>query len=330
MALDVRSISWSSEPSRWPSLPAMSSRWRQVTASMRRASADDRNASDCTWPRSALCESRRYRSRPPAARVAATRSRIPKPSRLWTRSCSRSVRSAARASNARLVRLGHGAAERGDLGKRLGHRRAARDQYLARPQDAQLVGQRLRCRWRPRIRRRETRRWRDRAGPRRTPSTRPVRVRARARGDDRHQEQRLARVQIGAVGQRAGRHHADDLAAHQPLGLLGVLHLLADGDPESLAHELGDVAVGGVERDAAHRHALAAGVLGPRRQREIEGARADDRVLVEHLVEVAHAEEDEGSRVLPLGFEVLPHGRSDGVHRGRRMPGGALGIAIIA
>ena len=91
MALDVRSISWSSEPSRWPSLPAMSSRWRQVTASMRSASADDRNASDCTWPRSALCESRRYRSRPPAARVAATRSRIPKPSRLWTRSCSRSA-----------------------------------------------------------------------------------------------------------------------------------------------------------------------------------------------------------------------------------------------
>ena len=43
-----------------------------------------------------------------------------------------------------LVRLGDGAAERGDLGKGLGHRCAARDQYLAWAQDAQLVGQRLR------------------------------------------------------------------------------------------------------------------------------------------------------------------------------------------
>ena len=37
----------------------------------------------------------------------------------------------------------------------------------------------------------------------------------------------------------------------------------------------------------------------------------DERVLVEHLVEVAHAEEDDGVAVLTLGVEVLPHRRRE-------------------
>jgi hypothetical protein len=64
-----------------------------------------------------------------------------------------------------------------------------------------------------------------------------------------------------------------------------------------------------VVRDAAHRDAVAAGVLRTRREREIEGARRRERVLVEHLVEIAHPEEHDGVAVLPLGVEVLTHRR---------------------
>ena len=35
----------------------------------------------------------------------------------------------------------------------------------------------------------------------------------------------------------------------------------------------------------------------------------DERVLVEHLVEVAHPEEQDGVAMLLLGVEVLPHRR---------------------
>ena len=49
----------------------------------------------------------------------------------------------------------------------------------------------------------------------------------------RHQERRLARVEIVGVGQRAGRDDADDLALDDPLGLARILDLVADGDAEA-------------------------------------------------------------------------------------------------
>ena len=51
----------------------------------------------------------------------------------------------------------------------------------------------------------------------------------------------------------------------------------------------------------------AVGVLRTRCQREVERAGGDERILVEHLVEVAHPEEDDGITVLTLGVEVLTH-----------------------
>ena len=126
---------------------------------------------------------------------------------------------------------------------------------------------------------------------------------------DGHQERGLARLEIPGVGQRSGRHDAHDFAAHEALGLPGILDLFADGDAESLPDEPGDVAVGGVERHAAHRNRAAAGILRTRGERELERAGGGERVLVEHLVEVAHPEKHDGVAVLTLRVEVLPHGR---------------------
>ena len=66
----------------------------------------------------------------------------------------------------------------------------------------------------------------------------------RAGRDDRHQERRLARLEIAGVGQRARRDDADDLAPDQPLGLPRILDLLADRDAEALLDQSRDVAVG--------------------------------------------------------------------------------------
>jgi hypothetical protein len=56
--------------------------------------------------------------------------------------------------------------------------------------------------------------------------------------------------------------------------------------------------------DAASR-----GVLRSRGEGEFEGAAREQRVFVEHLVEIAHPEEEDGVAMLLLGVEILPHRR---------------------
>jgi hypothetical protein len=138
---------------------------------------------------------------------------------------------------------------------------------------------------------------------------------------DRHDEGRLPRVEVGAVRQGAGRDDADDLAADEPLRLPRIFDLFADGDAEALANQPRDVAVGRVVRHAAHGDRAAAGVLRPRRERQLEGARGDERVLVEHLVEIAHAEEHDRVAMLAFRVQILAHGR----RRGRDSRGGRVG-----
>ena len=128
-------------------------------------------------------------------------------------------------------------------------------------------------------------------------------------GQHRHQERRFARVQVAGVGQRAGRDDADDFALDESLGLARILDLVANRDAKTLFHEPGDVAVDGVERHAAHRDPAAVGVFGPGGERQFEGASGYERIFVEHLVEVAHAEEQDGVAVLPLRVEILTHRR---------------------
>ena len=109
----------------------------------------------------------------------------------------------------------------------------------------------------------------------------------------------------GSRGDDAGH-----LAAHQALGLLGVLDLIADRDLEPGAHQLAQVALERVVRHAAHGRF----VLGPalaRGERDLEDGRGLLRVLVEHLEEVAHAIEQDGVRVLRLHLEVVAQHRGE-------------------
>ena len=85
---------------------------------------------------------------------------------------------------------------------------------------------------------------------------------------------------------RAGRENLGDLAIDEFAGL-GFLGLLADGDLASGSKQATDVRVRRVMRQAAHRNAIARG------EGEIDQLRASLRVLEEHFVEVAEAEEQE-------------------------------------
>ena len=79
---------------------------------------------------------------------------------------------------------------------------------------------------------------------------------------------------------------------------LRVLHLVAHRDLEALAQQTLQVAAGGVVRHAAHGHGLRFVARG---ERQLQLARGDDGVLVEELVEVAHAEEEQGVGMSFLG-----------------------------
>ncbi len=105
-----------------------------------------------------------------------------------------------------------------------------------------------------------------------------------------------------------GRDDANEVPADHSFRVLRVFHLVADRDLESAADQAADVGVGRVIGDAAHGDGGAARVLLARGERDLEGARRGERVVEEHLVEVAHAEEEDRVRHLALDVVVLTHG----------------------
>jgi len=111
-----------------------------------------------------------------------------------------------------------------------------------------------------------------------------------------------------------GRQDLDDFALDDTLGQPRILDLLADRDLIAAAEELGRVLGDGVVGHAAHRDFLAGG------QGDFEDPRADGRVLVEHLVEIPQAEEQESVRMGRLDPEILLH------HRSRRVVGEQAGL----
>ena len=119
-------------------------------------------------------------------------------------------------------------------------------------------------------------------------------------------------VKAGAVDDRAGRDDADDVALDKALGKRRVLGLLADGNLVALGDETGDVSVARMVGDAAHRRLILrrlAAVAG--RQREVQLARGELGVLVEHLIEVAQAEKEDRILILFLDLQILLHHRRD-------------------
>ena len=112
---------------------------------------------------------------------------------------------------------------------------------------------------------------------------------------------------------RPGRDHADDLALHESLRELRILHLLRDRDLVALLHEAVHISVYRMEGDAAHRRALGeAAVLAG--QYELQLFRRRFRIIKKHLVEVPETVKQNAIFIFFLGRQVMLH------HGGKHRP----------
>ncbi len=139
------------------------------------------------------------------------------------------------------------------------------------------------------------------------------RSRAVAGSRDAREPLAFARVERG-VDRCPRGEDARDLAADDGLRGLGILHLLAQRDAIALAQQALQVGAGGVVGDPAHGYGFG---LVARGEGELQLARGDQRVLVEELVEVAEAEEQQRVGMRVLGGAILPHDWREVAFRGR-------------
>ena len=124
------------------------------------------------------------------------------------------------------------------------------------------------------------------------------RVVAGFREHDRRHAIHRGPVQQRIIDERAGR---DDLR-HHALGLARVLDLIGDRHAVTQRHELAEIILELVVGDARQRHAA-----GPLRQCQPELLRDKHRVVVEKLIEIAHAEQKNALGVLLFEPRVLAH-----------------------
>ncbi len=103
------------------------------------------------------------------------------------------------------------------------------------------------------------------------------------------------------------RDNPRHLALDQPFGVLGVFHLIHDGDTPPLVDQAGDVTLRRVVRDARHRDADAA-ILAPG-QRDVQVAGNDFRRFAIRFVKVTHAHQQNDAGMLLTGGEILLHQR---------------------
>ena len=117
-----------------------------------------------------------------------------------------------------------------------------------------------------------------------------------------------ARIERLLVEHHARRDHPNHVALDDPARDLGVLELLAERDAVAEVGQLGHVRAHRVVRHAAHGDRVLLPLVA-RGERQIEDAGRVDRVVVEHLVEVAQPEQHDGVRIPRLDVEVLAHQR---------------------
>ena len=136
-------------------------------------------------------------------------------------------------------------------------------------------------------------------------------------------------IQQCVIGQRAGRDDANDLPFDRPLARGRVTDLLTDGDRLAEPDEAGEIVVHGVIRHARHRNRLAGGSSAAR-QRDVDEFGHSAGIVIEQLVEVAHAVEQQHVRVLGLQAEVLLHHRGVGLSQRETLPIEGQHIVIAA
>ena len=141
----------------------------------------------------------------------------------------------------------------------------------------------------------------------------------------RHRRQPVgaAGVEQTVLGQGAGRHHPHHITPDHRfgaalLGLGGIFHLFADRDLEPGPDQPRQIAVDRMDRHPGHGDVTALMLAAPRQgDAQYPGGRLG--ILEEQLVEVTHAEKQQGVGLARLGGQVLGHHRAgvDGDGRGR-------------
>ena len=139
----------------------------------------------------------------------------------------------------------------------------------------------------------------------RSSQARPNRPSARAHASEDVVAAFLEQCLVGDGARRDDAHH---LPLHRSLGLAGIAALFANGHGLALADQPCEIGIEGDRGYTRHRDGRAGRgtALGERDVEQLGGA---PRVLVEHLVEIAHAIEQEHVRVLRLDAQVLLHHR---------------------
>ena len=129
-----------------------------------------------------------------------------------------------------------------------------------------------------------------------------------AASGDRHQQVVAPLLEQGLVGDRPGRDDAHHLALDQALGLRRVADLFADRDRFAELDKAGQIAFRRVVGHAGHRNRRTGrgAALG---QGDVEQACGLARIVIEQLVEIAHAEEHQDIRMFLLCREELAHQR---------------------
>ena len=114
------------------------------------------------------------------------------------------------------------------------------------------------------------------------------------------------------VAQHDARSHQFDHAAlDESLHQLGVLQLLADGHTLARPHQLRQVGVDGMV-GKSRQFDVRRRSVGAARERDAQNAAGLDRVVAEGLVEIAHAEQQNGVGMYCLDGVILLHqGRLD-------------------
>ena len=125
---------------------------------------------------------------------------------------------------------------------------------------------------------------------------------------DRGEPDVRRRIELCRVGDGAGGDNANDLALDETFRLFRIFDLIADRNPLIGTDEFGGVRLKLMVREAAHRDGVV-GPFAPRGQRQFQETAGFLGIFVEHLVEVAHAVQQDRVGMLLLQRLVLPQHR---------------------